>query len=243
MSRISPWVNGGAIAYVYEVGVDVSPSVMFFGCNGYYQNGAGPVQIAPPRSVIGTIARDICRVSHDQARAAAKSTAKPTRPKVWQPFTSADGHFSVLFPGTPQQSSGALKLDSGGKSTEYVLFFPNNNGIDYSVCDDDYRQDALASPPQVFLKKHEYYASLSQKPLTDTAINLDGFPGRAFTFMTPAPSSPSGNTLTYARVFLAGTHLYTLEVVSSSIPDKGYTATQANQFMNSFRILGKPPQP
>jgi hypothetical protein len=243
MSRIGPWLNERVIVYEYEVGVDISPNIVTFFCNGYYENEADPIQIAPPHSVMGAIASDVCRIAQNKAKPTPNPTPKPTQPDVWQTFTSPDGRFSVLITGTPQQSSVVLKLDSGGKSTEYILFFPDNNDIDYSVYDDDYRQDALASSPQVFLKEHEYYTSLSQKPLTDAAINLNGVPGRAFTFMTPAPSSPSGNALTYARVFLAGTHLYTLEVVTPSIPLKSDTAAQADQFMNSFRILDNPPQP
>jgi predicted Zn-dependent protease len=61
--------------------------------------------------------------------------------------------------------------------------------------------------------------------LSDKAIDLNGIPGREY--------KASDDQYNYtARVFLQGSRLYTLYVVSS----KGTTATQASQFLDSFQI-------
>lgn len=226
MSRISPWVNGGAMAYVYDVGVDIAPSMMFFGCNGYYQNGAGPEQIAPPRSVIGIIARDVCRVSHDQAKAAAKPTAKPTQLGAWKPFTSASGHFSVLFPAAPRQ----LKEPPGSRVRDFSSSVDKGHTI-YSVDYVDLRPDFGSEvEPQVIL---DLGFDGDGPRINDKIIDLHGVPGRAF-----EEAGPSGDRA-FVRQFFTWPRLYTVRAFAA----KGYTATQADQFLNSFRILDNPPRP
>jgi len=166
------------------------------------------------------------------------STAEPTQPDAWQPFTFADGRFSVLFPGTPQQSSQTIHVESGERTIAY-RFTSADNGTSYFVTYADYRPDVVGPSPQVFLQGNENFAVNGKRLLTDAAINLDGVPGRAFTFTGSYADGSSRSCNVHE--FLAGTRLYTLTVLSPPIPLKGDTATQADQFVNSFRIWGNPP--
>ena len=167
------------------------------------------------------------------------SAAAPAQPDTMQPFTSADGRFSVLFPGTPQQSSRTIHLENGETTMAY-RFASADNGTSYVVTYADYQPDVGGPSPQVFLQGNENFAVNGKRLLTDAAISLDGVPGRAFTF---TGSYADGSTRSCnVHEFLAGTRLYTLTVLSPPFPLKGDTATQAGQFMNSFRILEGNPQ-
>jgi hypothetical protein len=53
----------GVYVMVQEIGVDPVPQVMIFNCRGYYLlPGDGDTEwiLAPPRSVAGVIAKDVC---------------------------------------------------------------------------------------------------------------------------------------------------------------------------------------
>ena len=161
------------------------------------------------------------------------SAAELAQSDTWKPFTYADGRFSVLFPSTPQQSSQTIHLESGETTMAY-RFASADNGTSYFVTYADYRPDVVGPSPQVFLQGNENFAVNGKRLLTDAAINLDGVPGRAFTFTGSYADGSSRSCNVHA--FLAGNRLYTLTVLSPPIPLKGDTATQADQFMNSFRI-------
>jgi hypothetical protein len=114
-----------------------------------------------------------------------------------------------------------------------------DNGTSYFVSYADYPPDVVGPSPQAFLQGDENVSVNGKTLLTDAAINLDGAPGRAFTFTCSYADGSIRSCNVHA--FLAGTRLYTLTVLSPPIPLKGDTASQADQFMNSFRILDNPP--
>ena len=62
--------------------------------------------------------------------------------------------------------------------------------------------------------------------LTDAVIDLDGIPGRSYAIIDSKGYKYS------IHEFMDGTRFYQLSVITP----KGYTATQTDQFMNSFRI-------
>lgn len=145
-----------------------------------------------------------------------------------QPFTSVDGRFSAFFPGAPTQSAQPIQLKNGDTSTLYEFAATADNGnTSYIVLYNDYSPDVVADGAQAFLQRTESGAVAGKTLLTDSAINLRGVPGRAYTV-----TDSSGYNYT-VHEFLAGTRLYQLIVATA----KGSTATQVNQFMNSFIIL------
>lgn len=233
LSRIGPWLNGRAIAYVYAVGVDISPNIVIFYCNGYYQNGAGPIHIAPPRSVMGAIAKDVCRVSHNKDKADANPTANPAQHNVWKTFTSADRHFSVLFPKTPTQSSQPLHFGNRKTGTAYYISVDTDNGkTTYFVTYTDLPPDVAAKTAVAVRQGTENGFAPRTTILSNEVSDLDGVPGRAIT-------AADAEYNYKAHDFMVGNRFYRLCVTTA----KGDTATKANRFMDSFRILGKPSQP
>jgi hypothetical protein len=103
-----------------------------------------------------------------------------------------------------------------------------NSKISYTVSYSDVAPDIVkALSPQGLMYKEEEFLNAGSNVISEQNINLNGVPGHAWTDTVSDGISASN------REFLAGNRLYTLMVVAQ----KGYTATHADQFMNSFRIF------
>jgi len=145
-----------------------------------------------------------------------------------QTFTSADGRFSILFPGTPQQTSQTIPLKNSDSTTIYQFSAEADAGnTSYIVMYNDYSAAVVGGASQALLERTRDGAVAGKTLLTDVVIDLNGVPGRAYT----AVDSDGYNYEVHE--FLAGTRFYQLIITTS----KGFTATQRNAFMSSFRIL------
>ncbi|MGO8719638.1 MAG: hypothetical protein ACLQMO_10505 [Acidobacteriaceae bacterium] len=212
-SLAKPWkvLVEGPVTGTNAFGADLTVTTVKF--EGYYEPPPPPPVPAP-------------------VPAPATTPAAPGQSNTMQPFTFADGRFSVLFHGTPQQSSQTVHLENGETTMQYEFSASVDNGnTGYVVQYADYAPGFIGASPQAFLQGSENSAVADKTLLSDQVIDLDGVPGRAYT----ATDSDGINYTIHD--FLAGTRFY--QVIAAA--RKGYTATQANQFMNSFRILDNPP--
>jgi hypothetical protein len=145
---------------------------------------------------------------------------------VLQPYTSAEGRFTVSFPGgTPKLDTETVKKD-GGTITLYEFWTElENSNVSYMLMYNDYSPDYANGDPQTVLASTRDGAVNGKKLLSDMAINLNGVPGREFT--------TKDDTWNYTlRQFLKGKRLYQLIIVSSD----AHPATQTSAFLDSFRI-------
>lgn len=186
---------------------------------------AGPAQ--PLTSASGPPYNPPPESAQSEAQQSAPPEATPATAAM-QPFTSAAGHFSVVFPATPQQSSQPLRQTTGEMTTVYK-FSADDGNANYTVEYIDYTLASVGASPRAFLQGSENSALAGKTPLTDAVIGFGAIPGRAFTFADADGFSYS------IHEFLAGTRFYRLIVITR----KGYTATQADQFMNSFKLVGQ----
>ncbi len=162
------------------------------------------------------------------------TAAAPAISDTWLPFTSVAGGFSALFPGTLHFGSEPTHWKNGEPGTLYKVFAvthdgkPNQTG--YVVMYTDFTGDAAAEDAQTHLQNIENDFFANKTRLGEQAVDLNGVPGRAYT--------AADSQLNYAmRDFVTRTRVYWVIVVTP----KGYTASQANRFLNSFRILDNPP--
>ncbi|MGP8250625.1 MAG: hypothetical protein ACLQHF_01225 [Terracidiphilus sp.] len=183
-----------------------------------------------------------------QASGAAGQSAS-TAPMQF--FTSSEGRFSVMMPGTPAKDSQQAKLGDSASTTIYQFSVSlANDNISYMVMYNDYPAGYAEDAPQAVLARTRDGAVKSKTLNSDQAIEMTVsagpdassskdagdqgrssagavVPGRAFT----AADSDGWNYS--VRQFLRGKRLYQLIVVSG----KGMTAAQTGEFMNSFRIF------
>lgn len=143
-----------------------------------------------------------------------------------QTYTSTEGRFSVQFPGTAEAGSQALNLKGGETIPQYMFSVSaDNDSTAYMVLYNDYPPGYANGAPQSVLQNVRDGATSDKTLLSDTAIELQGVPGRAFT----AEDSKWSYSI---QVYLMGKRLYQLIVVTT----KGRSAPYANQFFDSFRI-------
>ncbi len=146
---------------------------------------------------------------------------------ITQPYTSADGHYSVQFPGTPAESSSQISLGTSGSTTLYQANV-DQGSVSYLVAWCDYPAGYLESDPQTALAGFRDNIVKAEKGTltSDDAIDLNGAPGRSFVF-----TGQDGSTYS-VHDFLSGQRLYQVVVTAGS----GSTAAGADDFLNSFRI-------
>jgi hypothetical protein len=164
--------------------------------------------------------------------APSSPAAAPADPYAMQPFTSAEGRFSVDMPSAPQQAAKPLTLQGGGASTLHQFWVDiDNDNITYMVIYNDYPADYATASPEELLQTMRDGVVRDKKLTSDVPIDLYGTPGRAFTAIDK-------DGWQYAvHQFLDGSRLYQLIVVNS----KGHPAATTEQFLNSFRILKNSP--
>lgn len=182
-----------------------------------------------------------------QASAAAPSAS--TAPM--RLFTSSEGRFSVMMPGTPVRDSQQAKLNDSDSVTIYQFSISlASDNISFLVMYNDYPAGYAEDAPQAVLARTRDGAMKSKTLNSDQAIEMTVsagpdtssskdaadqgrstagavVPGRAFT------ATDTDGYHYIVRQFLHGKRLYQLIVVSN----KGYTASQTDEFMNSFRIF------
>jgi hypothetical protein len=147
-----------------------------------------------------------------------------------QTIASVVGRFTVDFPeGQIGEATDVVPLEGADKETVHQMGLEIHNGptsvVEYVVIYEDFPPSYTKGTPQDFLIARRDTFAKGKTMLSDKVIDLNGTPGREYT----ASDDEQNYTV---RLFLQGSRLYTLFVVSS----KGTTATQASQFLNSFQI-------
>jgi hypothetical protein len=146
---------------------------------------------------------------------------------ITQPYTSEAGRYSVQFPSTPTESSSEISLGTSGTTTLYQALL-DQGSVSYLVAWCDYPAGYLDSDPQTALAGFRDNIVKAEKGTltSDDAIDLNGVPGRAFTFTGQDGSAYSVHDV------LSGQRLYQVVVTAGS----GSTAAGADDFLNSFRV-------
>jgi hypothetical protein len=152
----------------------------------------------------------------------------PTTVATLQPYSSADGRFRVLFPGSPTENAQQVTLSPSDSMTIHQFQFEDGN-LAFIVMYNDYPAKYVSSEPQTMLESirdrsvESFKATLS----SDGPVDLNGVPGRSFRM-----TDKDGTTIA-AYDFLDGPRLYQVMVTVGA----GASATQADDFLTSFRIL------
>jgi len=144
-----------------------------------------------------------------------------------QRFVSAEGHFSVMMPGTPTSQIVPVPLGPG-KTTHLFEFSVSleNDNVRYLVTYNDYPLNTDAGSPGATLEAYRDGIAIGKTLLSDKAISLNGVPGRAFT-----AQGPDGHY--DIQAFYADSRLFALIVVTKG----DHQASDRDTFMNSFEIL------
>lgn len=156
--------------------------------------------------------------------------------KVWKEFSSLDGRFSILFPGTPKDSAQTIETPSA----QFNLQIYNlDTFAKYSVMYADY--PIPVNDPEIAQRVLDYgaknaVASIKSELLEIKEITLDGFPGR---FLKEKLKS---GEIMRVKMYLAGQRMYQIAITTpneeNAVPEtlKFYEEI-ANRFLDSFKIV------
>lgn len=149
----------------------------------------------------------------------------------WQTFDASEGGFRVTMPGKPTKGHDVLTTAAGPlDSVNYVYTTPDQRvayGIDYV----DYPPDVVRrNDPDRILEaaRDGLVGKLRGRVRDERRIDLEGQPGRAVELAL------GDGRFVRARLYLVGQRQYQLVVVT---PDERTGATDAQRFLDSFRLL------
>lgn len=160
----------------------------------------------------------------------ASATASTNMGSGWQEFTSQEGRYAVLIPGTPEEQE--LTAETGLRAK---VARAETEGMTYMVIFSDLPQESLQLGEEEFFK--QFQENVVAKVESDSGaklekseavpITLDGNPGRELTLEAKGQGSRM-------RIFLVGGRSY--QVVASGSSGQ-LTARETGTFLDSFRLM------
>ena len=161
------------------------------------------------------------------------ATAATTSIEGWQEYTSAEGRFTILMPGLPEEQTIAQEL-AEGVEIEATFARVEANSVTYMVMYTDLPEESLALGEDEFFR--QYIDNIVQKVESDSGaeidkpqeqkITLDGNPGREFTYGAQGQGSR-------ARTYLVGSRHY--QIIAAGPMDK-LSGDQVTDFLDSFKL-------
>jgi len=157
---------------------------------------------------------------------------------AWSVESVADGGFTINIP-TPIEKTQKTEVTPFGKQVRhFVRWKPSSFAIDkfklfevsYTNCNPAAIADSsnlnIMLDSAIEMRKRDF----SEVDILESqAIELNGYPGRAFFY-----DAPKGNTMVTVKICIAGNRLYDLVVIAK----KNYsTNTEASTFFNSFKLI------
>jgi hypothetical protein len=155
----------------------------------------------------------------------------------WKNHTVPEGNFSVDMP-MPMQKAEKTEITVFGKQVRhFARWKPSSMAIDKfklfevsytdcpaSVLSDSFRINMVLDSAVEMRKKD--FSEVDE--IESQAIELNGYPGRAFFY-----DAPKGNTTVSVKICIAGNKLYDLVVVAK----KDYAIhDEMSRFFNSFKV-------
>jgi hypothetical protein len=151
---------------------------------------------------------------------------------TWKEFSSGEGTFSILMPGTPTEKTQKVNTQAG--AIDMHLFTLVQKGVAYLAIYNDY--------PEVFVQARNAdkmldgardgaVSSIQGKLLSELIISLDKYPGREIRI-----EAPDGKHTIQTRIYLVKNRLYQVGVVT---PKEGSFSEDVTKFLDSFKLLEK----
>lgn len=155
-------------------------------------------------------------------------------PTSWKEYSSAEGRFSILFPGIPKEGLQSVDVQGG----QFKVHIHNLKAYaEYGVIYADY--PIPVGDPHVAKQVLDNgakggAAEVKAEVLSMTEISIDGYPGRLL-----RERLPNGSILK-AKMYLVGQRLYQIAVTmpkAETSPDRGKAFEKfADKFLDSFTL-------
>lgn len=152
-------------------------------------------------------------------------TAKPVlvAQEDWQEFSSSEGGFVVLMPGTPEEETQTEKTEDGD-SEQHLFTVATSEGVFLVSYADFANEIAQLDSEELLGAAAEGYLTDGAKLITQRPISLDGIPGREIKY------EDSDGSIGQARIFLVKQRLYQVSTLGSNTND-------VQKFFDSFQLM------
>jgi hypothetical protein len=149
----------------------------------------------------------------------------------WQQFTSSTGKFKVLMPGKPKQLKKTVPTPVGAIDIQIFSVDKSAKNAGYVVAYADFPINLTSiNSTQFFdLVGNGLLGKFNGKLISQRNFQLQGFPGREFTYLYK-------NEIIVHRMYLVNQRLYQASVEMSKEKQKYLAKTNAG-FFNSFKLL------
>jgi hypothetical protein len=164
---------------------------------------------------------------------------------IWKPFSSKEGRFSVLMPGTPRESQINWDWQTGDivylftvtrEEAEYMVGYVDIEPPTRRVDDDGQSSnfpDILPNTPEKMtdvLATACYSTPSDCRLISEQSIRLGSFPGREISLRL------GGGPLVRRRLYLVNRRVYILSVRTTQ---ERFLSKTIEGFMNSFKLLSE----
>ncbi len=140
---------------------------------------------------------------------------------AWIPFSSAEGQFSVLFPGTPEEKTQKEKND-----TSHTLTLVSGQEV-YIIGWTDYDPNLeLGTLLDADRNRDDFMKEVKAELVSSKLIKLGNNPGMEFT-------SQSATRLFFSRFYVVGRRAY---MMSISVLKGQEKSSSISKFLSSFKI-------
>jgi hypothetical protein len=151
-------------------------------------------------------------------------------PSDWVSFNSPEGHFAIGMPTKPEDN--VKEIDSAVGKLQLHSFTSASALVFFMVSYGDYPNEPAADRREPVLDgvRDGVISSLGGELISETKMNIDGYPGREFL----ATKTLEGKETTFTwRVYLVGRRVYQ---VAAAARKADSTSTEISKFFNSFRL-------
>ena len=205
----------------------------------FHQGRVYVFMFAPTEDVAGRFARHVLDLFPASRSSQSESSAKPESVQNWKEYSSVEGGFSVLFPGTPTLHTQEIEAAPG---VQFELRIHKvSNFAEYSVMYADY-PIAVGDPgvaKEVLDRGAEgAVAAVNAELLELKEISVEGNPGRYLKERMP------GGAIMRVKMILVGQRMYQAAITTPSEDGKSAEtikahAEMADKFLTSFKLLAR----
>jgi len=153
---------------------------------------------------------------------------------TWSEFSSAEGAFSVLMPGTPTEETQTEETEMGGIDVHSFTF--EEGGVAYLVGYNVFPAAVIeAADPDALLDGacDGQVKAVNGTRVNEEEITLGAYPGRELEILIEDSEGPASLR---SRNFLVGDRLYQVMVVG---PEGQSASPDTTKFLDSFKLVGE----
>lgn len=171
-------------------------------------------------------------------RLAGPDSFKPAveeKPDAWRVYSSTQGRFAIMFPGTPTDEDKSYDTPLGRcEARDYVLIAAAEYRVSYTDFVVDLEKDSNERNKVLDSIRDRVIAEFNAKVSTQNVISLDGHPGRMMTL------TASDGSITRTKSYTVGKRLYQIMVTTPKLfqPQDGgrFQESWATKFFDSFKL-------